>query len=317
MALVKLASPRVEETPPRSLTRRVLRAAASIASDAARAAWRGFLDFYNSSDLTHAASIAYYALLSLFPFLLFVLSLLGAATVSEDDRREVLNFVFRYFPRQFDFVTSQLDSFRRSRITLGVAGSLLTIWAALGVFGAVTTAVNYAWGVEKQPNYFKHKLVSFVMLATSGLLMFLALLLVSVHGVAESHWFAAVAQRVPVLLAIGSFLSRWAATFILIVVVGLVFYFVPNARVRFRDVWLGAIVTGLLWRGALAAFSYYVRDLSRFVSIHGSIAAVVVFLWWVFISAVIFIYGVEFTAEYARLRARRFGERRPPPRRLE
>ena len=89
-----------------------------------------------------------------------------------------------------------------------------------------------------------------------------------------------------------------------ILMVGLVFYFVPNARVRFRDVWVGAVLTGLLWRGALSGFSWYVRDLSRF-SVHGSIAAVVVFLLWVYISAVILLFGVEVTAAYARLRRHR------------
>ena len=61
------------------------------------------------------------------------------------------------------------------------------------------------------------------------------------------------------------------------------------------------MLTGLLWRGAFAGFSWYVRDLSRY-SIHGSIGAVVVFLIWVYISAVILLYGVEFTAAYSRIR---------------
>jgi membrane protein len=97
---------------------------------------------------------------------------------------------------------------------------------------------------------------------------------------------------------------KWASTLIFILIIGLVFYFVPNAKVRFKDVWLGAILTGLLWRGALAGFSQYVRDLTRF-SVHGSIAAVVVFLVWVYVSAVILLYGAEVTAAYARLRRRR------------
>ena len=105
-------------------------------------------------------------------------------------------------------------------------------------------------------------------------------------------------------LVLQGFALRWASTLTFIFVVGLVFYFVPNAKVRFRDVWVGAIVTGLAWRAALAGFSFYVRDLGRF-SVHGSIAAVVVFLVWVYTSAVILLYGVEVTAAYARLRRRR------------
>ena len=94
------------------------------------------------------------------------------------------------------------------------------------------------------------------------------------------------------------------------------FYFVPNAKVRFRDVWIGAFLTGLLWKGALAAFSWYMRDMSRFTRVNGSIAAVVVFLVWVYVQAVILLYGVEFTAAYARLRRGRPDERPPRRRRV-
>ena len=85
-------------------------------------------------------------------------------------------------------------------------------------------------------------------------------------------------------------------------VVGFVYYFVPNTKVRFRDVWIGALVTGLLWKVALEGFSWYVRDMTRFNQVNGSIAVTVVFLIWVYLQAVILLYGAEFTAAYARLR---------------
>ena len=77
------------------------------------AAWRALVELVNSNDVTHAASIAYYALLSLFPFLLLVISLLGSVTANEADRLAVLTFIFRYFPTHLDFVATQLDAFRR------------------------------------------------------------------------------------------------------------------------------------------------------------------------------------------------------------
>jgi membrane protein len=58
-----------------------------------------------------------------------------------------------------------------------------------------------------------------------------------------------------------------------------------------------------LWRGALSGFSWYARDMAAWNAVHGSIAAVVVFLFWIYISAVILLYGVEMTAAYARLQA--------------
>jgi membrane protein len=268
------------------------------------AIWRGITGIYNSNDLTFASSIAYYALLSLFPFFLLVFSIIASVTSSESDRARVLEFVFRYFPRQFEFVNVQLDALQQAPVRLGIAGSTLMVWAAMGVFSAVSSAINHAWGVEKQPSYFKHKLISFVMLVAAGVLLLGGLLLVTAISVAESGWFSVILERVPALLLLQGFAIRQAPTLTFIFVVGLVFYFVPNAKVRFRDVWVGAVLTGLLWRGALAGFSIYVRDLSRF-SVHGSIAAVVVFLIWVYTSAVILLYGVEVTAAYARLRRRR------------
>ena len=268
------------------------------------AMWRGITGFYNSEDLTFAACIAYYALLSLFPFFLLAFALLGNAASDAADRAAIFNFVFRYFPRQFDFITTQLTSFAENRFRLGVAGSIIMVWAAMGVFGALTSAINHAWGVDKQPSFFKHKLISFVMLVMSGVLLLAGLVLVSAINVAEARWFAAVIARTPGLLVLQGLALKWASTLIFILIVGLVFYFVPNAKVRFRDVWFGAILTGLLWRGALFGFSEYVRDLKRF-SVHGSIAAVVVFLFWVYVSAIILLYGAEVTAAYARLRRRR------------
>jgi membrane protein len=287
------------------MTARIRRTASarlqSLARTAARALWDGAVGFYQGGDLTYASSIAYFALLSLFPTLLLLMSVLGLVTASDADREAVLRFVLRYFPRQFEFVTAQLDAFRQSSVPLGIAGSVLVLWAALGVFGAVTTAVNHAWGVERQRSFFQHKLVSFLMLVAAGLLMLVALALVSAHGIVRSSWFAVVLDQVPVLAVFGSLVVRWATTGLFILVVGLVFYFVPNTTVRFRDVWFGAVVTGLLWRAALWGFGWYVRDLSRF-SVHGSVAAVVVFLLWVYVSAVILLYGAEVTAAYSRIR---------------
>jgi membrane protein len=267
------------------------------------AMWRGLGELYNSEGLTHAAAIAYYALLSLFPFLLLLLSVLGALTADPVERDAVVTFLFRYFPRQFDFITRQFDAFRGQRVQLGVGGLLALTWAALGVFNAVSSAVNHAWGAESRRSFLKHRLVSFVMMLSAGGIFVLALLIASATKVSQTRWFFSIVERVGWLAWLGSLTASYAATLLLIMCIALVFYFIPNVRVRFRDVWPGAIVTGLLWQGAFAAFSWYARDLARWNMIHGSIAAVVVFLLWVYVSAVILLYGVELTASYVRLQA--------------
>jgi membrane protein len=279
-------------------------------------AWRGFIGFYNSDNLTYAASIAYYALLSLFPFFLLAFALLGTATADDHDRAAVFSFVLRYFPSQFGFISRQLDEFRTNSLGIGVAGMIALVWGALGFFGAISTAVNYAWGVEHQRSYWKHKLFSFLMLLVAGCLLLVALLLVSASQMVAASWFAGILDRFPGLSALRSLTVRNATTLLFILVVGFVYYFVPNAKVRFRDVWVGALVTGFLWKGALEGFSWYIGDMRRFSRVNGSIAAVVVFLVWVYVQAVILLYGVEFTAAYARLRRGRSedGPAAPSPR---
>lgn len=279
-----------------------MRRVADIARLTGLSAWRGFLSFYQSDNLTYAASIAYYALLSLFPFFLLAFALLGTVTADEQDRAAVLGFVLKYFPSQFDFITRQLDAFRTYSLSLSVGGTLAMIWGALGVFGAISTAVNYAWGVEKQRSFWQHKLFSFFMLLVAGAILVVALVLISLSQIVGASWFAGVVTGFPGLTILRSLAVRNATTLLFIVVVGFIFYFVPNAKVRFRDVWVGAVATGLLWKGALEAFSWYMRDMNRFSRVNGSIAAVVVFLVWVYTQAVILLYGVEFTAAYARLR---------------
>ena len=131
-------------------------------------------------------------------------------------------------------------------------GSIAITWAALGVFRAISSAVNYAWRVERQRSYWTHQLIAFGMLLCAGGLLLLAILIFSLIDVVEASWFAQLSGRIPgleYLNVLTGFIFRYAVTLVLIFVVGLIFYFVPNAEVRFRDVWLGAVTTGLCGEG--------------------------------------------------------------------
>src|SRR5262249_21469313 len=136
----------------------------------------------------------------------------------------------------------------------------------------------------------------------AGLILLVALLLISASQGVGASWFAGVLAHFPWLGVLRSFAIRHATTPLFIIVVGLIFYFVPNANALVRDVWIGALVTCGLWNAALEGLSWYMRDMSRLTRVNGSIAAVVVFLVWVYTQAVILLYGAEFTAAYARLR---------------
>ena len=111
------------------------------------AIWRGVTGIYNSDDLTHSASIAYYALLSLFPFLLLVVSVLGSFTADEQARQQTLDFVLTYFPTRLEFVSTQMTALQRTQVPLGVMGGLALIWAAhIGFDRALGYGLKYPSG---------------------------------------------------------------------------------------------------------------------------------------------------------------------------
>jgi membrane protein len=264
------------------------------------AIWRGVIEFHHSANLTYAASIAYYALLSIFPFSLLVLTVSGRITVGENGST-LLQVIASAMPGQVGFL-GQIETLSGSALQLSTAGTVLLLWASMGVFGALTSAVNHAWGVEQPPGFFKHKLIAFVMMLAAGLLMVLALLLMSAAHIADTIFFAQLATRFPVLDWLRAFVVHNAPMPLFVLVVALIYYYAPNAKVRMRDVWVGALAAGILWRLAFALFSWYLGDLSRFQSVHGSITTVIAFLLWVYLSAVVLLYGAEVSAAYARLR---------------
>lgn len=264
-----------------------------------RAAGRGVIEFINSDNLTFAASIAYYSLLSLFPFLLLVLGVLNTLAIGPRGAN-VASLIETALPSNVSGLVSIIREFE-APVQLSVASVLVMLWASMGVFGAITSAVNHAWAVEKPPGFFKHKLIAFVMLMASAVLLVAALILASIVQVVEARWFQTVLAYYPGMTEVTGFAYRSAPTVIVIVVLGLIYYYVPNAKVRLRDVWFGAVLAGLLWRLALEGFSLYFRGASRY-SLEGSVATIIVFLGWIYLSAVILLYGVEVTATYARLR---------------
>ena len=128
-------------------------------------------------------------------------------------------------------------------------------------FGAVTSAVNEAWGVEKQRSFWKHRLVSFLMLVAATGVMAVALLFVSSCRWRRRRGSGDAGQR----------FSGWAADVCVFRYLARAAHDRRGPRVllhseratRFRDVWVGAILTGVLWRSRFSGFSWYARQNER------------------------------------------------------
>jgi membrane protein len=274
-----------------------------------RATGRGVTEFYNSNNLTYASSIAYYALLSLFPFLLILLAIFGRIAVGQaGGERVLMNLLEAALPSNFEFLSEQVVELQRAPIPLTIVGTIVSLWASMGVFSAVTAAVDHAWGTDKPRSYLAHQRASFVMMMAAGVLLVVALGLISAVQASETRVFATLESEFPWMGQLSGAVSRLAFMPLSILAVGLIYYHAPNTKVRLRDVWFGAVLSAVLWRLALEGFSWYLRDFAR-LSVHGSISTVIAFLLWVYLSAVILLYGVEVTAAYAHERKKIRGER--------
>ena len=283
------------------ILRRAGRDAREIARLTALSFWRGFLSFYNSDNLTYAASIAYYALLSLFPFSLLALASSGARRPTRRTGAPSSSLFCSTFPGSLTSSPGNSTIFGRTRPRRHPRVDR----ARLGLPGLLRRhqhggQLRLGRGEDAQLLESQAVLLSDADRRRSPSVARAAAGLGRQPG--GRRWFADVLAAFPGLRVLRSLLVQYATTALFIVVVGFVYYFVPNAKVRFRDVWIGALVTGLLWRVALDGFSWFMSDMSRFTRINGSIGVVVVFLVWVYTQAVILLYGVQFTAAYARLR---------------
>jgi len=141
------------------------------------------------------------------------------------------------------------------------------------------------------------------MLVVAALMLSAGLLLVTASKIVGASWFAGVLWNFPGLARFQGVALENATRALFVGVIGLIFYFVPNTRVRLRDVWLGALLTGLLWTATVEGLAWFFTNARRYPVVSGSVAVIAAFLFWVYVQAVILLYGVRFTAAYARLRS--------------
>ena len=255
---------------------------------------------FSGNDLTYASSIAYYALISLFPLLLLSATAIGLWTTNESARADVARLLVQFLPAQVDLVRTQLDAVAGATIGMSVVSVMVTIWVAAGIFRAISTAINGIWDLESPPSLLRHHGAAFALFAAVGILFVVSLVWLSLGDFLRgSPVGTRLVGALPVLDTLLAIPSRYLPLGVVILIAAYVFTFVPNTAVRVREVWVGATVTGLLWQAGLAAFSWYLRALWD-LTLAGSLTAVVTFLFWVYTSAAIFLFGAEFTHAWIR-----------------
>ena len=277
---------------------------------------------FREDNLTDwAAALTYYGVLSIFPALLVLVSILGLA--GQSATQPLVENIGQFAPGAAkDIVTSAVENLQQNRGGAGIAfvvGLLAAVWSASAYIGAFMRAANVIWDVEEGRPIWKTLPLRFGLT-----LLMLVLLAVTALAVVLTGPLAEAAGD---LIGVsGTFVTVWdiAKWPVLVVIVSLMFallyWLAPNVRQPgFRWITPGGIVAVLLWIVASAAFALYVAAFGSYNKTYGSVAAVIIFLVWLWITNIAVLLGAEFDAEIERGRKIAAGhpaEREPflPPR---
>ncbi len=246
----------------------------------------------NASDM--AGSIAYYGILSIFPLLLGVISILGFFLPSETVQRQVFQFIAANLPVSVDLVEQNISHIIRLRGTVGIASLLGLIWSGSAIFGAIGRVMNRAWGIQKQRLFYIRKLRDTTLVLTTSILFFLSLGFTS---------FSAIIPLIelPIMETIAVLVSRLLGFLIIFIVFSLTYMFMPNIKTPWRHIWPWALFAAILFETVKSLFIYYLANFASYELVYGSLASVIVLLVWVYLSAYILIIGAEFSSEYSRM----------------
>jgi membrane protein len=270
-------------------------------------------EFQRDDALGLAAQLAYYLILALFPFILFLVAVLDAfSSTSPQFVNELFDYLRQVMPAQvFDLIEAYTERTLRNEDTapgLLSVGILGTIWVASGAFSALINALNRAYDVQETRPFWKVKAIAILMtLGLSALVLVGALLLIA--GPSIGRTIAEVFTLGDEFMLVWG-IARWpAALLFMVATVALLFYFAPDAGQPFRWITPGGVVGIALWVLASLAFNLYLSsDFNSYNKTYGSIGTVIILLLYLYISSLTILFGATLNATLVRIKEEISGE---------
>ena len=254
-------------------------------------------------DATHmAASVSYYAVLSLFPLVLALTAIIGWVAGSESRQDQLIEFTVDNLPGSEQFIRDSVEGTEKFRETLGVVAVLGLIWSASAVFGSITRVVNRAWDVRQNPPFYKNKPKQLAMALGVGILFVASITLTGVLQWATTIEIAG--QSISSLLGsqVFAIVLRLPALIISFAIFLAIYKYLPNTRTYWRYVWPGALLAGVLFEVGKNIFLWYLETFAQFEQLYGNVASIIVLMVWTYFCAFILIVGAEFSSEYGRIK---------------
>jgi len=268
---------------------------------------RAFVAAYEDNCFSVAKGAAYSSLLAFFPVLTSITAILVQAN-AEAVSKTLSDLLFEVVPPGSEQLLEYEFKVRGQRpVWLIVVAAILSIWAASGAMLSLMEGFQAAYRIPSGRPFLKQRGVAVLLVLIVALPSVFASLLILFGARTERYlieWagFGADMGDVRQSVFIIGRLVRYGIALVTIVCVAALLYFVgPNRRVKFRSVWPGAMLSTLLWLLATMGFAWYVRNIANYNVMYGSIGAVIVLLIWMYLLAIIALYGCEFNAERERL----------------
>ncbi|WP_189940108.1 YihY/virulence factor BrkB family protein [Streptomyces aurantiogriseus] len=267
---------------------------------------KGTLKEFQDDELAdRAAALTYYGVLSLFPALLVLVSLLGVAGRSATD--QVLDNLRKLAPGSARDIVSDAVEQLQGRGGIGsimaVVGMVLAVWSASGYVAAFIRSANAVYDMPEGRPVWK---VLPVRVGVTVVLLVLAVIsaLIVVFTGALAHRAGTALGIGDTALTVWSF-AKWPVLVVLVtVMIALLYWATPNVKGRgFRWITPGSVLALVMWLIASAGFAFYVANFASYNKTYGTLAGVIVFLMWLWISNIAILMGLEFDAELARQRA--------------
>ena len=250
-----------------------------------------------------AAALAYYTVFSLAPLLIIVIAIAGSVFGEEAARGEIVKQIQGLVGKDgAEFIQTAIEN--ASKPAAGTIASIISIVALLfgatGVFAELQDALNTVWEVQPKPesgllNIIRNRFLSFTMILGVGFLLLVSLVSAAIlSGLANF-----VGNVLPGIDALWQLVNLLLSFVITTLLFGLIYKVLPDVKIAWSDVWIGATITSVLFSIGRFLLGQYLGN-SSFGSTYGAAGSLVIILAWVYYAAQILFFGAEFTQVYAR-----------------
>jgi membrane protein len=262
---------------------------------------RAAQEFIKDDMYYYAAALSYQVLFSLFPFLIFFVALLGTLNFlgyvdQLHDQAQLLEARLLLPEQAPGIVVQTLAQIRSQAQTFLSLSIIVALWTASAAVRMTMHALDVVYDVkEKRPVWKKYPLsILYTILLAVLIIVAAGLMLIGSEVV---RWLAQQIELGSVFVALWDWLRIPVAVLLLIVILVLVYYFCPNANVSPRSIAPGAVLAAIVWLGASFGFSFYVKNFASYSATYGSLAAVIIVLLYLFITACALLLGAEVNAQ--------------------